>query len=267
MYTRCPECQTVFRITAAQLKARAGQVRCGRCQHVFAADAHLVERPAKPAARNVAPKKRAPRKSTKPEKSAAGNTQSPDTAPATAPAVAAVDDHLDPLPEPLWLVPRSRTRTRYWIAGTSLLLLLLFLQSLFFYGRDVVRLAPFLDSTFHTVCDLLPCRKPAFDIRRLDLVESQVTPHPRYDKALRVRATLVNRADIVQSYPLLEVSLLDTQGQLLARRAYRPEEYLQKSPSAPAGLPPQLAVTVEIDITSPGPLASGFEVQILPPPD
>src|SRR5438105_12024242 len=41
MYTRCPECQTAFRITVAQLKARDGLVRCGRCDSIFRADLHL----------------------------------------------------------------------------------------------------------------------------------------------------------------------------------------------------------------------------------
>jgi predicted Zn finger-like uncharacterized protein len=35
MKTRCPDCQTVFRITPEQIKARAGKVRCGHCQTVF----------------------------------------------------------------------------------------------------------------------------------------------------------------------------------------------------------------------------------------
>ena len=45
MKTRCPDCQTVFRVTPEQLKARAGQVRCGHCQAVFnALDSLLEER-------------------------------------------------------------------------------------------------------------------------------------------------------------------------------------------------------------------------------
>ena len=63
MYTRCPQCQTVFRITAAQLKARDGRVRCGRCQNVFRADEHLVERPAKSETKTSgSTRKRSPRK-------------------------------------------------------------------------------------------------------------------------------------------------------------------------------------------------------------
>lgn len=43
MKTRCPECQTTFRITPEQLKARAGKVRCGQCQAVFNALDHLLD--------------------------------------------------------------------------------------------------------------------------------------------------------------------------------------------------------------------------------
>ena len=43
MLTRCPNCQTHFRVTKEQLKARAGRVRCGECQHLFNALDGLIE--------------------------------------------------------------------------------------------------------------------------------------------------------------------------------------------------------------------------------
>ncbi len=46
MLTRCPSCATHFRVTAEQLKLRAGRVRCGECQHVFNALDTLIEEPA-----------------------------------------------------------------------------------------------------------------------------------------------------------------------------------------------------------------------------
>ncbi|MBW7902847.1 MAG: zinc-ribbon domain-containing protein [Rhodocyclaceae bacterium] len=46
MLTRCPACRTTFRVTPEQLKARAGKVRCGKCQAVFNALDTLVEAPA-----------------------------------------------------------------------------------------------------------------------------------------------------------------------------------------------------------------------------
>ena len=42
MRTRCPECDTVFRVTSEQLRLRAGRVRCGHCQGVFNAVEHML---------------------------------------------------------------------------------------------------------------------------------------------------------------------------------------------------------------------------------
>jgi predicted Zn finger-like uncharacterized protein len=43
MLTHCPACATTFRVTPEQLKARAGKVRCGKCQTVFNALDSLAE--------------------------------------------------------------------------------------------------------------------------------------------------------------------------------------------------------------------------------
>lgn len=43
MFTCCPQCSTVFRVTANQLRAARGDVRCGNCAHVFNAMESLVD--------------------------------------------------------------------------------------------------------------------------------------------------------------------------------------------------------------------------------
>lgn len=49
--TACPQCQTRFRVTTEQLLARSGEVRCGRCSHVFNAyQTWEEEAPEKPVA-------------------------------------------------------------------------------------------------------------------------------------------------------------------------------------------------------------------------
>ncbi|GAB1261195.1 hypothetical protein NBRC116495_19020 [Aurantivibrio plasticivorans] len=71
MITRCPKCDTSFRITEAQLKTAKGAVRCGACLHIFKAMDHIVSKsdvPAKPASK------------TKPA------TQQPAAKPSAAPA-------------------------------------------------------------------------------------------------------------------------------------------------------------------------------------
>lgn len=46
MLSRCPACATVFRVDTAQIRARDGRVRCGRCQAVFDALDAMVDIPA-----------------------------------------------------------------------------------------------------------------------------------------------------------------------------------------------------------------------------
>jgi predicted Zn finger-like uncharacterized protein len=40
--TRCPHCQTTFRVAHDQLKLRAGLVRCGACKQIFNGIEHLL---------------------------------------------------------------------------------------------------------------------------------------------------------------------------------------------------------------------------------
>jgi predicted Zn finger-like uncharacterized protein len=43
VFTQCPKCETVFKLSAEVLRAAGGQVRCGRCGEVFNALARLAE--------------------------------------------------------------------------------------------------------------------------------------------------------------------------------------------------------------------------------
>ena len=55
MYTQCPDCATVFRITAEALRAAQGDVRCGVCSTSFNALDNLSERAFQAAAENEPP--------------------------------------------------------------------------------------------------------------------------------------------------------------------------------------------------------------------
>lgn len=58
MLTRCPACQTTFRVSPEQLAARNGRVRCGHCLNAFNALQNGVESP--PEAPAPAPEEAAP---------------------------------------------------------------------------------------------------------------------------------------------------------------------------------------------------------------
>lgn len=65
MVTRCPQCRTSFRITAAQIQKARGAVRCGSCLHIFNAEKHLIE--GKPAGAKTPSKTAAKPKSAQPK--------------------------------------------------------------------------------------------------------------------------------------------------------------------------------------------------------
>ena len=98
MLTRCPACQTTFRITPEQLQARSGRVRCGQCQHVFDAREHLE---ADPSDETILAAPLEPAKAAAPEVPAAEPPAiSPATHPADLPLDAPTRPPADPEPQP-----------------------------------------------------------------------------------------------------------------------------------------------------------------------
>jgi predicted Zn finger-like uncharacterized protein len=92
LLTRCPECDTTFRVTDETLRKASGQVRCGRCASVFNAYAELqgagsklVEARPRGQARKPPPATKAP----EPPKPAAG-AESPEAKRAAGDSVAGV---------------------------------------------------------------------------------------------------------------------------------------------------------------------------------
>lgn len=103
MLTRCPDCATHFRVTAEQLKARSGRVRCGECQHVFNALDSLIEEPTvvlvAPTAAEPAHDEFAPSPPAAAEESTAGPAAEADEF-AVPPAPTLEEPAAEPVPEP-----------------------------------------------------------------------------------------------------------------------------------------------------------------------
>lgn len=68
------------------------------------------------------------------------------------------------------------------------------------------------------------------DVGSVDLTKTTMSPHPQHENWLQLRATLINRANVPVKWPLLEVSLFDSEGKLLAKRNYLYGEYLELAP-------------------------------------
>jgi predicted Zn finger-like uncharacterized protein len=247
MYAQCPECRTVFRITRAQLDARGGFVRCGQCHQVFDASGSLLKELPPMAEPARKPRARAPRASETPvRKKARAQAAAP-----AADAQLAIPD-LDLLPR------RLRVPTFLWATGSIVAVLT--------YRHDLARRAE-LAPAYAELCRVVDCgtgeTPDMSDVELLD--QTGIAPHPKYENVLRIRAAMVNRGAQPLPYPLMEVTLTDSGGQLLARRTFAPDQYLEQRPARGAKLDPGVIVTALLDVTNPGGHAMGYEIRLLAP--
>lgn len=249
MYTQCPECQTIFRITAAQLASHAGLVRCGKCMTVFRADQYLLETlpvPGTPPGAAEAAKEATKKKKKKPPRPAPREDENADI-----PTITELGGR------------RPRTRAVFWALGNVAMIALLLFQVAYFYRNELVLQYPALRPALLAFCEYLGCRlETPYDVRLIELLaQTRVEPHPNHQNALRVRISMVNRAAYSQPYPRMEISLSDRAGNLLARRVFTPLEYLGRRPAEDELLPPNVVKNVALDVTNPHDKAAGYEIR------
>jgi hypothetical protein len=87
-----------------------------------------------------------------------------------------------------------------------------------------------------------------------------VAGDPEAHGVLRLRASILNTAALLQPYPLLRVTLADRFGKSIGRRDFEPAEYLGK-PTAKLLAPGERA-DATLAILDPGKNAEGFEIDV-----
>jgi len=260
MYTRCPQCRTTFAVSDEQLQARGGVVRCGECHNVFRADRFLMD--SLPSTRKTGKgtgahpppggieRRARPRPEKTPVQTEAGKTGS----------------HLPTLDELLWGKKRSRVRPVFWALGNLMVLALLAGQVVYFYSTELAHY-PELRPYIKKACARLGCViRPQVDAGLIELTQTRISPHPKYVRVLRLRASLINRASFSQPYPLMEVTLSNHRGVLVGRRTFRPEQYLRKKNTSGDYMIPNVIIRAEIEFTNPSQRPDGFEIRLLADP-
>jgi predicted Zn finger-like uncharacterized protein len=218
IYTQCPLCKTVYRITVAQLRGGRGEALCQQCLAGFNVLDTLAETAAR-ARQGPAPAGQVPPLGrldavAPPESALIGDSLPADDptsgghSPAQRPALAA---------------------RLAWGAGTLLLLALLAAQLGWFEGPQLAQnetLRPWLEAACQTVgCRLPPFRAPA----RIQIVGHDL--HPTAD-GYEFTLVLSNQASLPQPFPAVKLSLDAHGGNPAAVRVFQPEEYL---PAAGSG--------------------------------
>ncbi len=275
MYVQCPSCETTFRVTTRDLTHADGLVRCGQCLEVFnGLDRLRALQPDEDPATHGA-------EITESDAEFADDENAPQLELGVEEVVLA---EASPLPtgesfedsesvEPETLIeselaaaaepPRHPGRTLAWGLLNLVLILGLGLQYVYADRRELFRY-PELQPWLERLCGLADCDlPPRRDTSRIELLNRNVYSHPNVGDALMITATLVNTAPHAQPFPLVQLSLSDLQGQIVALRRFRPPEYLSDDSMAEAPMEPGVPTTLTLEIRDPGSHALAFEFDFL----
>jgi predicted Zn finger-like uncharacterized protein len=305
MITRCPTCQTHFRVHADQLAARAGQVRCGKCSRVFDALERLIEEigPVRPPQARIEPENppaEAPEAAGTPGPAAAHAQEIDREAP--DPAIAEIADFAVEAQEPeapqvaiaqtklaepeqayadaqsgesagdLAFGPAEKAESAkpvhrwLWSTGALLLLLLLLAQAAYQYRSAIVLLVPESKPYATALCATLGCDLPM--PRRIELMSidaSDLQADTTNPSVMVLTATLKNRAIFNQQHPSLELTLTDAQDQPVVRRVLAPADYLGKAGNAQAGFGANAEVAIKVFIEGSQVKATGYRLYLFYP--
>lgn len=255
LVTRCPNCETTFRVTAQHLKAHGGDVRCGSCAHVFNGFATLTtvqETRADESSEEVrAVELLYPNQSAVPQEII---EETPGTGNLT------IEREYYELSEP-------HKKQSGWIIASLVLCILLTGQLIYSYRSEISVQVPSARLYLEQYCELLGCTIPPSQQADLLSIESSDL---RSDSAegpgpTTLTAILRNYAPFPQAYPLLELTLTDVQEQTLASHIFKPSEYLGRETRSGQTIAPGQEIEVKVHLDTGDLNAAGYKLFILYP--
>jgi predicted Zn finger-like uncharacterized protein len=279
MYTRCPYCSTFFTVTAEQLGAADGRVRCGSCLSIFDGLSYLTEGVNPAEADGTENHSRAPQSDRRANHGALSRRQGePVSLDAEAsenapPPMLGEDDAAgaEEVPEVIReelaraeLERGGRRKSAMLTAVALMLLAALGLQYAWFKPAKVLAGYPQARPWLEKLCAYTACRLP--DRRnpsKIQMLARDVRVHPDYEGALLVLATLVNSAAHAQPYPRLQFSVFNVNGQTIASRIFEPEEYLSPDLDPKGNMSPGKPLQIAIELVAPEEAAISYEFRFL----
>ena len=177
------------------------------------------------------------------------------------------DEILGDIPDELREKPpakRSLLATLCWGFGALLLLTIITAQLAWFNRDELLLRYPQLDPVARKICDRLQCEILRYkDISSIKLLNRDVRNHPLYEGSLLVNATMANKSETIQPFPLIQLALFNTGGVVIGYREFKPDEYLDDSINIPAGMMPESPIHFVLEVGGPTEGAVSFEFHFL----
>ncbi|MFA7399551.1 MAG: DUF3426 domain-containing protein [Sideroxydans sp.] len=266
--TQCPECGTRFKVSAEQLDAHDGLVRCGRCREAFNAREHMQDEEPSPQLPLPIEEQASGEDSAPADASLLFDEASAETAAETTetdltpiPNVSGLEEEVLTLAQQVEVIeelaevaPAPAPRKHRWegVVAALLLVLTLVAQAAYFYRVELAARLPGLKPLLTQYCGLLGCSVELPRQADLMSIESSELESDRMQgNLITLHALLHNRAPYAQAYPNLELTLTDMQDAAIARRVFQPAEYLKAGDEIQKGLAAnrELALALRMDTT------------------
>ena len=259
--SRCPECSTRFKVSEDQLSASEGMVRCGRCNAVFNAAEHFDSNEPSP---QLALAIEAD------DRSLNENASEPIATNAKINSVDSIEHQLNLnensfSDEPPAAPPKKQHRWP-WLLGTILMLFALLAQATYFFRVEIAAYLPGSKPLLSSYCHLLKCTIPLpRKAELLSIESSDLEANSNNPNAIILNALLHNRANHVQAFPNLELSLTDVQDKLVARRTFAPVSYLKDGEDEKTGLAPNRELTIKLHLDTADLKPTGYKLFLFYP--
>lgn len=251
MYTKCPDCNAVFRVTEEQLKIAEGLVRCGLCDAVFNGQEHIHEDTNLPNTQ-----KELENKHDGTIKSSAEQTHQTNEdeliEPETIPTAIKEDFGRE-----FFSKPNNPLHVALLTVGSIILSIFFLGQITYWQNMDV------LPKTWvREFCNVIGCSKLIErDLSSIKILNRNIYTHPNVDNALMITTSFVNEGLNAQPLPQLQVALLNTQGQIVAIRTFAPIDYLINKELSASLLQPNHPVGARLEVFDPGSEVIAYEFE------
>lgn len=254
--TRCPTCDTLFKVTSGQLQLHEGKVRCGQCQTVFSGIEHLTSADTEAWQKlDLSPRQNNSAHTSDHNLTGGDGTGSEGLFASSAPT------------KPLFNFNQGSPIIKAACVGV---LVLLGLQTLWWQRTALLQESPALASAINKAS---PSIQKVFSSPATQALAVEGSGLQALDEHnMRVDLTLRNQHDLPSSWPYLKLDLLDPQGLVLASKSIAPGEYQVRNEGAAseaALIPGQKTVEVlaylnlsELNEQLPESAATGFRLSI-----